>query len=275
MTSLAKALAELPAAFDMLPLFLLPGYRPDMGSPQRHGSDSTRSLVTLAVLDLLDRRNKPDADPSRGDYELDRAQWQWKDDAGRLITEPGRRRQGVLPTLSSWVRRVDGELWDGGVEHAAPDEDPTVAGECDWLQSHIAWIGEQQWLDEITRDVTGMLRDIREIVGEDDKLEGKLFCLNAGCGWPVVEHSEGAWFSCTGCGGAWSRLELHRRAERKKPKPLVECAKLAGVSEKTLRRYKDDGKLKVERRQGKTELFDLEEVMEITMHFRYRQTTVA
>jgi hypothetical protein len=214
----------------------------------------------MSALDLADTRTKADASPTRSDYELDKL--------------AGARRQGVLPTLSSWVRLVDGEMWDDAMAHAPPNDDPTVAGECTWLLSHIRWIGEQQWLDEITDDVTGMLRDILELVGEDDKLAGKLFCIRPGCGWEVTERYGGEAYVCKGCGNTWHRLELHRMAERQKLKPLVECANLAGVSEKTLRRYKAQGVLTVARRQGKTELFDLDEVMQITMSLRYRMTAV-
>src|SRR4249919_506476 len=254
---LARALDELPAAYDLLPLFMLPGSRPDMGSHQRHGSDNTRSPLALSALDLADERTKADASPTRSDYELDRM--------------AGARRQGVLPTLSSWVRLVDGELWDELTEHAEPDENPTVAGECAWLHSHIRWIGERQWLDEITQDIIGMLRDVREVTGEQ-QIHIKLYCLNTSCGWGVEEQSDGAWYRCTGCGRAWSRLELHRMAERKKPKTLAECALLAGVTERTLKTYKARGLLRVVGRgQGKTELYDPDDVMRVTMNLRYRQ----
>lgn len=256
---LAKALDELPAAYDLLPLFMLPGSQPDMGSLQHHSASNTRSPLVLSALDLADTRTKADAEPTRSDYELDKL--------------AGARRQGVLPTLSSWVRLVDSELWDLNIEHEAPADAPTVAGECAWLRSFTHWISQQQWLDEIEADITGMLRDIREVTGEDDKLAGKLFCIRPGCGWEVTERYGGEAYVCKGCGNTWGRLELHRMAERQKLKPLVECANLAGVSDKTLRRYKAQGVLKVAGRQGKTELFDPDEVMQLTMNLRYRQMT--
>jgi hypothetical protein len=207
---------------------------------------------------LLDRRHKADASPTREDFELDRL--------------AGARRQGVLPTLASWVRLVDSELWDSGREHAAPADSPTIESECAFILGHVAWILEQQWADEITDDVTKMLRDCQLITGTGTELI-KLTCTKLGCGWPVHEQDGGAWYKCTGCGNAWGRLELHKMAERKQPKPLAECAKLAGVSEKTLQRYKAQKLIKVQRRQGKTELFDLDEVMKATMNLRYRETS--
>lgn len=267
---LAKALDELPAAYDLLSMFMVPGSR-DTEPVSWSASHHTRSLLVFAALDLMDVRRKPDADPTRQDYDIDRTQWQWEDGEGRKITEPARRRQGVLPTLAQWVRLVDSELWDADYQHEPPSDDPTVDGECAWLRSHLHWIGEQQWLDEIEADVTGMLRDIREVTGEDDKLAGKLFCIRPGCGWEVTERYGGEAYVCKGCGNTWGRLELHRMAERQKLKPIAECANLAGVSDKTLRRYKAQGILKVAGRQGKTELFDPDEVMQLTMNLRYRQ----
>jgi hypothetical protein len=129
-----------------------------------------------------------------------------------------------------------------------------------------------------------MLRDVREVTGEDDKLEGHMFCtVNNGCGWPVQKvlvtnettGKEDHYYKCTGCPRSWSRLEVWRLGKQKEPKPIAECASLAGVSEKTLRRYKERGFLKVQRRQGKTELFDLDTVMKLTMNLRYRQSTAA
>ena len=69
---------------------------------------------------------------------------------------------------------------------------------------------------------------------------------------------------------------MHKMAERKKPKSLAECAKLAGVSDRTLKEYKARGLLKVAAKgNGKTELYDPDEVMRVTMNLRYRRTTSA
>ncbi len=249
---LTKTLQQLPPAYDQLHLYWLPGTQPtDTGSKQRHGALSTRSLIHLAVLDLLDERPKPDADPTRSDYELDHM--------------AGARRQGVLPNLSGWVRRVDGELWDEDVSHISPNESATVNGECQWLLSHVDWICTRPWVAELVDDCTHMLRDIRAIVGTEEPI--KLTCTN--CGWKVEEMDAGTWYRCTACSRTWSRLELHRMAERKKPKTLIECAQLAGLSDRTLKRYKAQGLLKVVARQGTTEYYDIDEVMNATMTARY------
>jgi hypothetical protein len=253
---LSKALTELPAAYNQLHLFQLPGSRPsDTGSKQRHGTLSTRAPLVLEVLDLLDRRHKNDVEPTRDNYELD-----------RLV---GQRRLGVLPTLSQWVRLVDSEQWDSGLVHAAPAEIPTVESECGWLQSHVEWISQQGWLQEIADDLTRMLKDCTLITGTTEQ-HIKMTCTNLGCGWPVQEEADGAWFKCTGCGRSWGRLELHKMAERKKPKPLIECAKLAGVSDRTLNRLIEAGLLKHVARDGTRYLYDIDAVMKATMNLRYR-----
>jgi hypothetical protein len=97
-----------------------------------------------------------------------------------------------------------------------------------------------------------------------------LYCLNPQCGWKVTEV-DGAYYRCTGCGRSWGRLELHRMAERKRPKPLAECARLAGVGERTLRRYRAEGAIKPAARNGTTDLYDIDQVMTATMDLRYRE----
>lgn len=253
---LSKALSELPAAYNQLHLFQLPGSRPsDTGSKQRHGTLSTRAPLVLEVLDLLDRRHKNDVEPTRDNYELDKM--------------AASRRQGVLPTLSQWVRLVDGELWDSDVSHSEPSDTPTVDSECSWLHGHVDWITEQPWLNEMADDLTRMLKDCTLITGTDEHTI-KMTCTNLGCGWPVTEEADGAWYRCTGCGRSWGRLELHKMAERKKPKPLAECAKLAGVAERTLKRYEEAGHIKHVARDGSRFLYDIDEVMKATMNLRYR-----
>ncbi len=252
---LTKTLQQLPPAYDQLHLYWLPGTQPtDTGSKQRHGALSTRSLIHLAVLDLLDERIKPDVEPARDNYELDQL--------------AGTRRQGVVPTIRQWVILFDAALWDINHEHQPPTEIPTIHDDCDWLLRHIGILGEtNQPIGDLADDCAKMLRDIRAIVGTEEPI--KLTCTK--CGWKVEEMDNGSWYRCTACTPTrtWSRLELHRMAERKKPKTLIECAQLAGLSDRTLKRYKAQGLLKVVARQGTTEYYDIDEVMNATMTARY------
>lgn len=254
---LLKALTELPAAYNQLHLFQLPGSKPsDTGSKQRHGTLSTRAPLVLEVLDLLDRRHKNDVEPTRDNYDLDRL--------------AGNRRLGILPTLSQWVRLADGEMWDSGVQHSAPSDNSSVDTECSWLLHHLDWITEQPWLNEMAEDLTRMLKDAQRVVGVEK--QAKYFCTK--CGWPIQERDGGAWYSCTGCDQNWTRLELHRFAERKKPKTLAEIAKLTNISLKTLRSFADRGHLKVVARDGKANLYDLDAVALATMNLKYKRSSV-
>lgn len=298
---ITKALRELPAAHDRLRLFLEPGSPPsDQGSRQRHG-DAVRDPLRLAVEDLLSERVKPGVYPVRvaSEVELDQLWHPTRGQAGEWVRV---RRLGVLPTLSQWCRAVDADLWDAGVEHdeyglaccgrlcwLAPVQArrdprqgpcseqphqhwtrPNVAAECTWLAPHVDWMAGQEWFDTITEDLGGLLTEIQVIIGDLEK-PAKRVCLTPGCGWPVVEEAGGAWFKCRGCGKTWGRLELHRMAERKKPKSLAECTGPTGLSIGTLRRYEDAGKITpLPERRGTAKLYDLNDVMDATLAERYK-----
>jgi ribosomal protein L37AE/L43A len=142
-----------------------------------------------------------------------------------------------------------------------------VESECGWLQGHIEWISQQPWLQEIADDLGKMLNDAHRIVGVEK--QAKYFCTK--CGWPIQERDGGAWFSCSGCDQNWTRLELHRFAERKKPKTLSEIATLTSISLKTLRSFAERGHLKVVARDGKANLYDLDAVALATMNLKYKR----
>lgn len=250
---LADALEQIPASFDLLGEFILPGSAPASPDGPRGVSSPSRPPLNLVVLDLQDTREKPDSDPQRTDYDIDR--------------RAGARRQGVLPTLASWVRLVDGELWDESVEHEPPSDAPTVTTECGWLLDHADWIVDQQWAVEIADECAAILRDIRAAIGEFD-VKNQLACMH--CGWDVHEANGGDYFRCSGCSKTWGRIELHRMAERKKPKTLKQCAATIGVSVRTLRYARADGAFKPVAREGSTDLFDLQQVAASVQHLKYK-----
>lgn len=200
--ALTGALTSLPEAYALLPGFLLPGSLPPDPDRRAATSSPARPPLRLEVVDLLDGREKPDADLYREDYDLDR--------------RAGSRRQGVLPTLASWVRLTDSELWESGIDHGPPADVPTVATECGWLLGHAAWILDQRWGHELAAEVTAMLGDVQAATGwqpvEPDKCPS--------CGWIVEARDGGAWWSCTGCPRTWA---MH-----------AEISKLAAVQEHSL-----------------------------------------
>lgn len=112
-----KHLSELPDLYAQLGLFTLPGSTPP-DPDQRSGKSnpSHRCVVNLDVLDLTDARLKDDAEVTRTDYDLDR--------------RAGARRQGIVQTLASWVRLVDSEMNDEGIEHEEPMAVEPCGPEC-------------------------------------------------------------------------------------------------------------------------------------------------
>ena len=250
---LSDALEQIPASFDLLGEFILPGSAPASPDGPRGVSSPSRPPLNLVVLDLRDTREKADSDPSRTDYAIDR--------------RAGARRQGVLPTLVSWARRADGELWDEGKAHQPPPDAPTVATECGWLLDHVNWIVDREWAVEIADECAAILRDIRAAIGEFD-VKNQLACMD--CGWDVHEANGGDYFRCSGCAKTWGRIELHRMAERKTPKTMKQCAEMLAVSIRTLRYARAEGDFKPVARDGSTDLFDLQQVAASVQHLKYR-----
>lgn len=281
---LETLLAELPKVFALLPLFVETSTAPPDPDHRIGDSNPARPPMRLEVLDLLDMREKADAEAQRTDYDLDR--------------RAGSRRQGVLPTLVGWARLVDGELADDEdlPEYKQADEHgliacsavcteapnrarklktygpcsevakhhwstPTVTGECAWLSAQLGWIIEQDWADEFENDVSNMVTDVKRVTGTDTKV--KMTCLVVGCGWPVVKMDGGSWYRCTGCGKPTSRMELHRMAERAKPKPLRTLAKQLNRSERSLRAYRTEGLIRPVARDGAVDLYDQQAVTEV------------
>lgn len=178
-----KHLAELPDLFAQLALFRLPGSAPK--DPDQRGGKSNpshRSVLNLDVVDLTDTREKANAEPTRTDYDLDR--------------RAGARRQGVLPTLASWSRLVDSELWDAGIDHEEQAAEATVSGECGYLLRHMSWIGQQQWFGDLHDDVDWLREDVRKAIGDRDWVKLRCrYCKNLV--HPVdAAHKPTSWEAC-------------------------------------------------------------------------------
>jgi len=281
---LSEALEQIPASFDLLDEFILPGSIPASPDGARGSSSPSRPPLNLVVLDLQDTREKPDSDPQRTDYDIDR--------------RAGARRQGVLPTLVAWVRVVDEER-DGEDDYVAPWKREaccqgcpityamggigygpcvgalrphawiplTLAEAATFLLDHVDWIVDQQWAVEIADECAAILRDIRAAIGEFD-VKNQLACMD--CGWDVHEANGGDYFRCSGCAKTWGRIELHRMAERKTPKTMKQCATIIGVSVRTLRYARAEGAFKPVARDGSADLFDLQQVAASVQHLKYR-----
>lgn len=265
-------LGELPELYALLPLFVLPG----VGVPQEEqtGGMEFKSTppVNIDVLDLANEVEKRDTDSvrSEAERERDRNGYRWEDEDARrglrgivVAKEPARFREGVLPFLVQWTRLIDGELWDEEVEHDPPAEVPTVSGECDFLLAQFDWISKQPWWLEFYAEVKQRHRQLADATHTRPS-RTRLVCIDPLCGWDVVAVPGAGgrrYFRCTGCGEAWSDLEIDRMAKRKRPRTLTECAKITGVSVRSLRTAVAQRTLRPARREANTDYFNLDDVV--------------
>ena len=248
--NLAETLAAIPEAYANLPGYLLPGSQPpDPEKRTAHTVVSHRSILRLEVVDLLDVREKADASPTRDDFDVDR--------------RAGARRQGILPTLSSWVRLVDSEMWDEGDEHQNPPTQRTVAGECAWLASQLEWIEAQRWVGEIEEDLARMLADMLRACGV--KPEPVYRCPN--CRDLVRPEDKGAWYRCLGCGQTWAmHNEINRLlAQQANTMTLKACAEDVGRPKSSLEEWRARGLINPVAKDDRGRfLFDVECVRRIS-----------
>ena len=180
--------------------------------------------VRLDIIQALDTRPRV-----HGDDAEDRA---WHD---RMV---GDHRQGLLPDLWQWARMIEAEAMESCPR--VPDElpeTPTVASVATWLLAHLDWALEQQWADELVRDVDWWWRRLRRLAGERDGYAPRCsLCL-----FPIVE-AEGGWWRCLGAGHEWSiDSALKRLAE-----PVVtlrEAAAITGMALGTLKQWSRDGRI--------------------------------
>lgn len=162
---LEQHLAALPELHDLLLTheneLLTQGERGSADDP------AARYPADFDVIDLTNTRPKwlTDYDAGRDD-QAERARF------ARLACG-GQRRHGVLQELAAWVRLADGEMHDAGAAHTLPAEHPTVATEAAWLAEHVDWLIRQPWAGEFADSVAGLVRDLRDLVGDrplDDHL---------------------------------------------------------------------------------------------------------
>lgn len=290
-----QALVDIPGLDELLDLFKLPG---SGAAAEGRSSAQTESRppADLDVLDLRDRRTKTDDPRTKAGPDL--LAWSWRDGREHWVEEIGRRRQGILPTLTSWVRDIDEHLvdtarytspysrpsccgactvgWVGpsdvigccvGPLRDHPWQPRTVARECAYLLEHHDWMAEQPQFDEYATDLLAIHHDLARAVHEPLHAT-RYTCAKPGCGWDVVAMDNASWYRCTGCDSAWTEVELHRMAERRRPKPLTECAAIAEVSVRSLRSAIAEKRLRSVGRDGNFDLFDLEDVLEVAARIR-------
>jgi hypothetical protein len=179
-------------------------------------------------------------------------------------TEQATRRQGVLPTLSSWVRLVDSERWDEGDEHQNPPTQRTVEGECGWLTAALDWIEAQRWVDEFAKDLSDIMADMNHEMGVEPDSATRPTCTK--CGWEMEgqgdyekELHRYSWYRCIGCAHTITTAAELDRASRS-AEDLVTLKYAAKVLEKpfsTLRRWKQAGWIAPRGNDQRGEIFSI------------------
>lgn len=250
-----RDLGQIPDLYTLLNLFIVrgPSGEVSLGAPM-----GSRPPIDLGVRDLMDEQEKAKAPVTRERPDIDRMDHRWRGGDGKMHTSPGTREQGVLPTLSQWVREVDSARWDDGDEHLNPPTQRTVPGECGWLIESLDWIVEQPWFSEFAQDLASIRRDLKSAIRDYGMQDLRLACTH--CGWPEIEAmSGGTWYRCKGCERSWPRAELSKMAERKRPRALKRCAEYLNVPHRTLRYLVAEGRLKHVARDGNANLYNVQD----------------
>lgn len=180
---LERDLTDLPTLAELLernyPALLARGDRDPLDSAIRY-------VARFDVLDLADRRTKWErsahtsepltlADRDIAGPNIDPA-W-WADMARRVDA----RRQGILPTLTSWVGDFAGTIppdsmhypptdparmiwicWPDGTVAPTTGWEPTIARECHWLHSHLDTITTLQQAQEFAAEIRSIVADLNQ-----------------------------------------------------------------------------------------------------------------
>lgn len=168
---LERDLADLPTLAELLDR----NYFHLLAKGDRNPLDSAvRYVVKFDALDLADRRFKPAYTAADPVIEADTAR------------RMGARRQGILPTLASWVGIVVDDMHRHDAWHRIPtDPDqivwavdaegiahpskpgPSVASEAGWLASHLEWIVGQPYVIELADELRRIVLDLAALGIED------------------------------------------------------------------------------------------------------------
>lgn len=267
-------LEQIPDLVPFIPLFLVRG---GQGEGPMSAAFGSKPPMDLGVVDLLDEREK---------------------DGGK---------EGLRPTLISWIRVYDDALegtvgyetpWRRQACSAAcgfsvpgfilvpspeagccvgdfrkhPHIQHTVAEACSYLIRWLDRAAEFQWFDEFAEVVRKMRGELKSITRERSVEDLGLACT--GCGWPNIETmDDGAWYRCSGCGTQFLRDELAKKAERKRPRSLKECAEVTGHPHRTLRYLVAEKMLRHVARDGNRNLYDIQDVVVAAAMVKIRSTS--
>lgn len=109
--------------------------------------------------------------------------------------------RGVLGLLHSWAERVRDE------RHLARPDRATVSTEISTLLGHLAWITQQDWVEDLYAEIKTLHRQLRDAVGEyRQRPVGTCHAQPIGaeetavCGGPLFMDRDGHAVECSRCG---------------------------------------------------------------------------
>ncbi len=188
------------------------GPRPQPGS---------RPPTPLAPIALLDQRSRADDLDVIGLSDLDRI-------AGR--------RDGIEPTLRSWVLLAEGEMLDDDPDRCTPiPQGQRVAESCAWLQRHIVWVLEQQWVEELAPTVRRMVRDCEAHL----RIRPEYHPRCPSCRARLTSHQ--GWWECRACGRDYRDERMLLALQE--PMTAERIGTAFGISPATIRKWKERGHL--------------------------------
>ena len=198
------------------------------GEPGPRPTPGSRPPLSLAAVALTDRRTRQDDTDVIGMAHLERV-------AGR--------RDGIEPTIRSWVILAEGEMLDEGEPTTPIPERQDIGADCAWLARHIVWVAEQQWVTELADVVRRAVRDCEQHL--HIRPEYRPRCRRDGCGGRIIEEGSGLW-RCDNCGhaaGDRGRLGLREVVARQEPMTPSQLHQAFGVTAARLAEWRNAGKL--------------------------------
>lgn len=215
-------LAELP---ELLALVAANPNGVRRGGSGRRSTPGSRPPASVEGLALTDRRTRQDDADVIGCADLDRM---------------GGRRDGIEPTIRSWVLLAEGEMLDEGVAHTDIPAAQRIGDDCAWLARHIVWILEQQWVLELADAVRRMVRDCEQYL--HIRPEYRPRCPQ-GCGGRLRDEGSGLWRcgTCERTAGDRSRLGLRQLVVAEEPMTAEEIGRAWDISASTIREWRERG----------------------------------
>lgn len=192
------------------------------GEPGPRPTPGSRPPLSLAAVSYLDQRTRQDDTDVMGLAHLERT-------AGR--------RDGIGPTIRSWVILAEGEMLDDGQRPTPIPDEQGVASDCAWLARHIVWITEQQWVRELADVVRRAVRDCEQHL--HIRPEYRPRCTAEGCRGKLVQHP-GFW-ACPKCGRDYRDERMMLAVQE--PMSAERIGTAFGISPSTIRGWKDRGHL--------------------------------